>query len=144
MTRSIFARFTPWILCFLLVSGCASTTDYEIVQVPDSVMTAYLQDKPSLLHYHYRRILLEGRRNLVLNHMRAGLAAMELRKFDLAEESFDIALLNIESVYTDDENATRARSLWYAEGPQGFQGRTLRTGDGLLLPGVAVHPQRRL
>ena len=88
MTRSIFARFTPLILSFLLVSGCASTTDYEIVQVPDSVMTAYLQDKPSLLHYHYRRILVEGRRNLVLNHMRAGLAAMELQEFDLAEESF--------------------------------------------------------
>lgn len=122
MTRSIFARFTPWILCFLLVSGCASTTDYEIVQVPESVMTAYLQDKPSLLHYHYQRILIEGRRNLVLNHMRAGLAAMELREFDLAEESFDISLLNIESVYTDDENAARARSLWYAEGRKDFKG----------------------
>jgi tetratricopeptide (TPR) repeat protein len=118
----MFARFTPWILSFLLVSGCASTTDYEIVQVPDSVMTAYLQDKPSLLHYHYRQILLEGRRNLVLNHMRAGLTAMELGEFDLAEESFDIALLNIESVYTDDENAARARSLWYAEGRKDFKG----------------------
>lgn len=123
MTRSICARFTPWILSFLLVSGCASTpTEYEIVQVPESVMTAYLQDKPSLLHYHYRRILLEGRRNLVLNHMRAGLAAMELQEFGLAEESFDIALLNIESVYTDDKNAARARSLWYAEGRKDFKG----------------------
>jgi len=122
VTRSIFARFAPLILSFLLVSGCASTTDYEIVQVPDSVMTAYLQDKPSLLHYHYRRILIEGRRNLVLNHMRAGLAAMELQEFDLAEESFDIALLNIESVYTDDENAAKARSLWYEEGRKDFKG----------------------
>jgi tetratricopeptide (TPR) repeat protein len=122
VTRSISIRLTPWILSFLLVSGCASTTDYEIVQVPDSVMTAYLQDKPSLLHYHHRRILIEGRRNLVLNHMRAGLAAMELGEFDLAEESFDIALLNIESVYTDDENAARARSLWHAEGRKDFKG----------------------
>lgn len=123
MTRSICARFTPWILSFLLVAGCASSpTEYEIVQVPESVMTAYLQDKPSLLHYHYRRILLEGRRNLVLNHMRAGLAAMELQEFGLAEESFDIALLNIESVYTDDKNAARARSLWYAEGRKDFKG----------------------
>jgi len=113
---------TPWILFFLLTSGCASTTDYEIIQVPDSVMTAYLQDKPSLLHYHYMRILREGRRNLVLNHMRAGLAAMELGEFDLAEESFDIALLNIESIYTDDENAAKARSLWYEEGRKDFKG----------------------
>ncbi len=108
MTRSISARLAPWILVFLLASGCASTTDYEIIQVPDSVMTAYLQNKPSLLHYHYIRILREGRRTLVLNHMRAGLEAMELGEFDLAEESFDVALLNIESVYTDDENAAKA------------------------------------
>ncbi len=120
--RFLSARFTPWVLCVLLVSGCASTTDYEIVQVPESVMTAYLEDKPSLLHYHYMRILHEGRRNLVLNHMKAGLAAMELGEYDLAEESFDIALLNIESVYTDDENAAKARSLWYEEGRKDFKG----------------------
>jgi len=122
LIRSISARLAPWTLFFLVASGCASTTDYEIIQVPDSVMTAYLQDKPSLLHYHYIRILREGRRNLVLNHMRAGLEAMELGEFDLAEESFDIALLNIESVYTDDENAAKARSLWYEEGRKDFKG----------------------
>lgn len=122
MTRSILTRFAPWILVFLLASGCASTTDYEIIQVPDSVMSAYLENKPSLLHYHYMRVLREGQRNLVLNHMKAGLAAMELGEFDLAEESFDTALLNIESVYTDDENAAKARSLWYEEGRKDFKG----------------------
>ncbi|VAX31721.1 hypothetical protein MNBD_NITROSPINAE05-171 [hydrothermal vent metagenome] len=122
MTRSISNRLALWVLCVLLVSGCAATTEYETIQVPDQVMTAYLEDKPPELHYLYRRILIEGRRNQVLNHMRAGLAAMELGAFDLAEESFDIALLNIESVYTDDKNATRARSLWYAEGRKDFKG----------------------
>lgn len=122
MIRSISVRFAPWALVLLLAFGCASTTNYEITQVPDSVMSAYLQDKPSLLHYHYMRVLHEGQRNLVLNHMRAGLAAMELGEFGLAEESFDIALLNIESVYTDDENAVKARSLWYEEGRKDFKG----------------------
>lgn len=122
LIRSISARWVPWVLVFFFVSGCASTTDYEITQVPDSVMAAYLQDKPPLLHPYYVRILREGRRNLVLNHMRAGLAAMELGEFTLAEESFDIALLNIESVYTDDENAAKARSLWYEEGRKDFKG----------------------
>lgn len=122
LTRSIAKRFAPWVLVFLLGTGCASTTDYEIIEVPDSVMSAYLQDKPSLLHYHYIRTLREGQRNRVLNHMKAGLAAMELGEFDLAEESFDIALLNIESVYTSDENAAKARSLWYEEGRKDFKG----------------------
>ena len=120
--RSLSFRFIPWVVFLLWLSGCASTTQYEAVNVPESVMTAYLEDKPSLLHYHYMRVLREGRRNRVLNHMRAGLAAMELGEFDLAEESFDIALLNIESVYTDDENAAKARSLWYAEGRKDFKG----------------------
>jgi tetratricopeptide (TPR) repeat protein len=122
VTRSFSKRLAPWVLCVLLVSGCAATTNYETIQVPDGVMTSYLEDKPPKLHYLYRRILIEGRRNLVLNHMRAGLATMELGEFDLAEESFDIALLNIESVYTEDENAARARSLWYAEGRKDFKG----------------------
>ncbi|GJL80059.1 MAG: hypothetical protein NPINA01_30480 [Nitrospinaceae bacterium] len=118
MLRSLSVR----LVLVLWLSACAPTTQYEWVNVPDSQMTAYLQDKPSLLHYHYMRVLREGRRNLVLNHMRAGLAAMQLGEFHLAEESFDIALLNIESVYTNDENAAKARSLWYAEGRKDFKG----------------------
>jgi tetratricopeptide (TPR) repeat protein len=121
-TRLGQLRFVPWVVLLLWLSGCASTTQYELVNVPPAKMTAYLKDKPSQLHYYYTRILREGRRNLVLNHMRAGLAAMEFGAYDLAEESFDIALLNIESVYTDDENAAKARSLWYAEGRKDFKG----------------------
>lgn len=120
--RSLSLRFVPWVVIALGLSGCASNTQYPVVDVPASEMTAYLQDKPSLLQYHYMRVLREGRRNRVLNQMRAGLAAMELGEFDLAEESFDIALLNIESVYTNDKNAAKARSLWYAEGRKDFKG----------------------
>ena len=120
--RPLINPFPLWLALLLLVSGCGSNAQYELINVPQSQMTAYLADKPSLLHYHYTRVLREGRRNLVLNHMRAGLAAMDLGEFDLAEESFDIALLNIESVYTDDENAEKARSLWYAEGRKDFKG----------------------
>lgn len=112
-------RSALFVLLFLL-SGCASNVQYE--RVPASVMTAYLKDKPPPLHHHYMRVLREGRGNLVLNHLRAGLAAMDLGEFDLAVESFDVALLNIESVYTDDDNAAKARSLWYAEGRKDFKG----------------------
>ena len=55
MTRFIFARFTPLILSFLLVSGCASTTDYEIVQVPDSVNVT-LQSEPPGFPVRFHRI----------------------------------------------------------------------------------------
>jgi tetratricopeptide (TPR) repeat protein len=85
-------------------------------------MQAYLQDKPEELHPFYQQVLLQGDRNLVLNHMEAGLAAMEMGAFDLAEESFDTALLNIETVFTDDASAEKARSLWYDEGRKFFKG----------------------
>lgn len=122
MIRFASARWVPWVVLLLWLSGCASTTQYELVNVPPGEMTAYLENKPSELHYQYTRVLREGKRNLVLNHMKAGLAAMESGAFDLAEESFDIALLHIESVYTNDKNAAKARSLWYAEGRKDFKG----------------------
>jgi len=111
-----------WVLAALLISGCAANRGYEIIHVPETEMTAYLQDKPPELQYYYRKVLTEGRRNLVLNHLRAGLAAMDMGEFDLAEQSFDTALLNIEAVFKDDPNAEKARSLWYAEGRKDFKG----------------------
>jgi len=120
--RLVSFQFVAGAVLAFWLSACAPTAQYEMVNVPPGEMTAYLKDKPSLLQYDYRRVLLEGRRNRVLNQMRAGLAAMELGEYDLAEESFDIALLNIESVYANDENAVKARSLWYAEGRKDFKG----------------------
>jgi tetratricopeptide (TPR) repeat protein len=54
--------------------------------------------------------------------MKAGLAAMELGDWSTAEQSLEKALLNIESVYAENENADKARSLWYEEGRKDFKG----------------------
>jgi len=110
------------LVILLGLCACVSTTEYHNVVVPPNVMQAYLQDKPEELHPFYQQVLLQGDRNLVLNHMEAGLAAMELGEFQIAEESFDTVLLNIETVFTDDENSEKARSLWYEEGRKFFKG----------------------
>jgi tetratricopeptide (TPR) repeat protein len=110
------------LVIFLGLSACTSTAEYQNVEVPPKVMRAYLHDKPEELHPFYQRVLLEGDRNLVLNHMEAGLAAIELGALKTAEESFDAALLNIETVFTDNESAEKARSLWYEEGRKFFKG----------------------
>ncbi len=120
--RSQGKRWLLWFMVAFLLSGCAATPDYEIIHVPETEITAYLQDKPPELQYYYRKVLTEGRRNLVLNHLRAGLAAMDIGKYDLAEQSFDTALLNIEAVFADDPNAEKARSLWHSEGRKDFKG----------------------
>ncbi|UCD10965.1 MAG: hypothetical protein JSU88_09865 [Nitrospinaceae bacterium] len=115
-------RLLGGFLAVVLLFGCASDAYYQEVEVPPAEMHAYLDDKPPSLHPYYERVLRQGRRNLVLSQMEAGLAAMEYGAYDLAEESFETALLNIETVYTDDESARRARLLWYAEGAKDFKG----------------------
>lgn len=115
-------KLTLSALLLVISFACSSTPDYEEVFVLQGVMDAYLADKPPELHPLYQKVLREGQRNLVLNQMQAGLAAMQLGATDAAERSFDNALLNIEAVYTNDENAQKAISLWYEEGRKNFKG----------------------
>ena len=102
--------------------GCATSDTYRDVRVPAATMQAYLRDKPAALRPAYRRILREGERNLVLNHLRAGLDAMLLEEWGTAERSLDEALLHIEGIYANNEKAAKARSLWYEEGSKDFRG----------------------
>jgi len=104
------------------LTGCTTSSSYRDVVVPPERMNAYLQDKPAELWPVYGKVLREGRRNLVLNHLRAGLGAMYIRAPDVAEDSFDKALGGIETVYANNEIAKKARKLWYEEGMKDFKG----------------------
>ncbi|HEX6980867.1 MAG TPA: hypothetical protein VF342_16365 [Alphaproteobacteria bacterium] len=114
-----------WLLgaSVLALGACSTIQSHEtVVEVKPEVMNAYLSDKPASLHPYYERVLLEGERNAVLNHMRFGLAAYEVGAFDTAEASFDEALLRIEAIYADNEKAEAARSLWTKENIKDFKG----------------------
>lgn len=69
-----------------------------------------------------QQLLQEGQQNFVLNHLRLGTQALELGLRDVAARSFDEALGGITSVFADNEQAARARSLWYEEGSKDFKG----------------------
>lgn len=109
------------IVTLLTLTGC-DTTRYARLKIPQAQMDSYLEDKPEALHPVYRDVLEEGDRNFVLNHLKGGLAALEMGAEDIAADSFDSALLSIESVYAENENAEKARSLWYEEGRKDFKG----------------------
>ncbi len=68
----------------MAIAGCAGN--------PKMSLSAHLQadvdNKPKLLQPLYQKLYLEGKRNQVLNGMQIGLAAMELREFDLAHRIF--------------------------------------------------------
>ena len=105
------------------LTGCNTFQDHEkkLVVKPD-VMKQYLADKPAPLHRLYRNVLEQGERNIVLNHMRAGLAAIELGEFRTAEQSFDLVLDRIEAIYADNEKAEAARSTFTKENVKDFKG----------------------
>ncbi|WP_211277015.1 hypothetical protein [Tamilnaduibacter salinus] len=106
----------------LLLTGCATgPTQYETRQL-SADQKDVVASKPTTLQPLYRDLFEEGRRNEVLNLMEIGSAAFHQGYYDIAKVTLDRAILNIESVYADNEAARRARSLWYEEGEKDFKG----------------------
>ncbi|RWU13046.1 hypothetical protein EGC76_02175 [Pseudidiomarina gelatinasegens] len=105
------------------LAGCASTgpTQYQALALNQQEKDA-LNDKPAYLRPLYRKLFEEGKRNEVLNRMEIGTAAFYQGDIDIARENFDAALEVIETVYADNESATKARSLWHEEGRKDFKG----------------------
>lgn len=64
----------------------------------------------------------EGERNRVLNQLEIGARQFWSGDPDAAGHALDDAIINIETVFTNDPNATKARSLWYEEGSKNFKG----------------------
>jgi len=111
------------VLAVLLVTGCAglSVRESEVTVRPESRAT-YLADKPEALHPHYEVLLRQGPRNAVLNHMRSGLAAIELEALPVATSSLDEALKGIEAIYAGTEEAAKARQVFTRESYKDFKG----------------------
>lgn len=109
-------------IVLVAVNGCATAARYREKDIAPAVLSDYLQDKPQPIQPHYATLLRQGQRNVVLNHMRAGLGAMELGAFATAQASFDEALLGIEAIYANSDTAQQARKLWTAEAYKDFKG----------------------
>ena len=104
----------------LALGGC---TGIEVApEVDQKRVQAYLSDKPRETHRLFSKVVTEDERNRVLNLLRAGLTAMHLGHNDLAERTFDEALLTIETIYGGDEKAAKARGTFTAEDRKTFRG----------------------
>jgi tetratricopeptide (TPR) repeat protein len=84
----------------------------------------------------FRQLQQEGPDNVALNHMRIGVKAMELGLFADAGRSFDEVLGYITSVFADNDQAARARSLWYEEGTKVFRGEPYERAMAFYYRGV--------
>ncbi len=103
------------------LAACQTTREQE-AQVKPELAHAYLEDKPAELKRHFMVTLAQGKRNQVLNHMRLGLASMEMGHDALAEQLLDDALAAIETIYADNPDAASARALFTKEAVKDFKG----------------------
>lgn len=77
---------------------------------------------PPALNGAMQRINSDEPNNRVLNQLQAATLALDMGYWDLAGELFDASLSGITAVYADNEQAARARGLWYEEGSKDFKG----------------------
>lgn len=123
-------RFFRWIvggilLSAFLVGGCAPATTTTAQTAGQSLapeLQEKLQQKPETLRPAYQKLYQEGQRNAILNFMEIGVSALEQGHYQLSEDSFEQALVGIETVYANNPEAAKARSLWYEEGSKDFKG----------------------
>ena len=102
----------------IIVFGCAGSGKNTSDSKPDAV----LPDIPDELKPAYQKLSEEGESNKVLNLMRLGIKAFQIGQLKESEKAFDQALLEIERVYADSEQAAGARSMWAEEGRKIFKG----------------------
>jgi hypothetical protein len=110
----------------LFLAGCAGmNTDGSFTagaSPAPSPADSFVAKAPEKLKPFYRTLYLEGERNAVLNFNQLGLAAMELGEWEVARKAFDQAILRIDSIYADDENARQAKSVWSKEKVKDWKG----------------------
>lgn len=106
----IGARGVYFLVVVTLV-GLAGLTNKALASSADSAVAPY-----------YRRLASEGKRNAVLNNMRIGVIDLEAGDLVSSANALDAAIHDIDSVFANDENARKARSLWYEEGRKNFKG----------------------
>ena len=116
------SQVVAWAGVVVVVLGGCGGSATQPPQVNQAAIDTYLSDKPAAMHGMFERVVAEGERNRVLNLVRAALTAMEFGHSELAAQTFDEALVTIETIYGGDANAAAARSTFTAEDRKTFRG----------------------
>ncbi len=131
-TRSIDKRLGAGgfsLLLFIFWGGCAAheTRSASGKEIPVEVIqtaNATLERKqiPLELRTHFFSLYAEGRQNSVLHAMRGGVAANRLGYQDLARETFDQAIREVEALQYGAAQAERTKSKFVGEKEKWFKG----------------------
>lgn len=113
LKMTLFIDRKLFVIAALSILTANNLAAYEIIS-PDQ---ASENIKPLVQRLHD-----EGVRNEVLNSLEISLAALYEKDFHTAEIMVDNAIAAIETVYANNINAEKARSLWYEEGSKNYKG----------------------
>jgi tetratricopeptide (TPR) repeat protein len=91
-------------------------------ELQNAAETFALAIEPTELRALFERLFIEGERNATLNLQRIGLGALALGHLDMAEKALDGAIFRIDTIYADNPEAQKAKSLWNAEKVKDFKG----------------------
>ena len=119
-------------LCLVLwLTSCASNsprsasgTDIPPAAIAGAQQQVEQRQIPEPLKPEFIALYSEGRQNSVLHAMRAGLAALRLGRHDLAKETFDQAISEVEAMQEGAKQAERAKSKFVAEKEKWFKGES--------------------
>ena len=82
------------------------------------------------------RLATDPAGNRVLNQMEVGARAFWRADYPAAKPALDDAILRIDSVFSDNANAAKARKLWYDEGSKDFKGEPYERAMAFLYRGL--------
>jgi len=131
----VIRSMTAATAAIVALGGCMATTPE--VEVDPKAVKAYLADKPAETRKLYAKVMTEGENSRVEHLLRASLATMELGGHnDLAAQTFDDALLTIDTIFADNEEAEKARSNFNPEDAKIFRGEPYERAMAFYYRGV--------
>lgn len=83
-----------------------------------------------------KRLTTDAPANRVLNQMEIGARAFWKGDYATAKPALDDAILRIDAVFANNENAAKARKLWYDEGSKDFKGEPYERAMAFLYRGL--------
>lgn len=106
----------------LLLGGCGGAVPKPTVD--ENQFAQYMSNKPKELRQSLRKLFSEPQKDRVKYQLQVAIDAYAAGHYELAKRYFDMVLDNLESYYSDSDNATKARSLWNEEGRKDFKGES--------------------
>lgn len=125
MTYSIVKRLalTATVSTVAFLSGCMPSGSVKPVQLT-AQDSAWLSSKPAALQSAYENLLTGANNSRTLLNMEIASTAIRKGYYDSAKAALDKSLDNIETIYANNPEAKKARSLWYSEDNKDFKGES--------------------